>query len=247
MIASPLRALVVDDEPAARRLLTTLLDRQPDIEVAGTCSHSDEAIDWLAADTVDLLFLDIEMPGRDGFELLDALDTPPQAVVFVTAHDAFAIRAFEAEAWDYLLKPFDDERLSHTLDRVRRRLAGSTAETATEPDQPPLERLTVPHARGRVQVRLADVAYFQAESKYVRFHLADTSYLARVSLTYLESRLDRRRFVRVHRSAIVNTERIARLEPLGHGDLLLVLDDDRKLTLSRRYRERLERVLEPLP
>ncbi|MEM9595793.1 MAG: LytTR family DNA-binding domain-containing protein [Acidobacteriota bacterium] len=268
MVERPMRALVVDDEPAARRLLTSLLASEADVEVVGTCRHGGEALTWLRDRQADLLFLDIQMPELDGFQVLDALGESRPAVVFVTAFDAFAVRAFEAEAWDYLLKPFDGERLRQVLDRVRRRrsreaagasgdrlgplLAKLAADPSPEPadsaaEQPPLERLTVSHGRGRVTIRLSDVAYFQAESSYVRLHLSDASYLARVPLARLEARLDPRRFVRVHRSYLVQVDRIARLDPLGRGDLRLTLDDGRRLTASRRYRDRLERVLEPLP
>ena len=252
-----LRALVVDDEPAARRLLTELLSKVPDVDVVATCRHGREALAWLQEHRADLLFLDVEMPGLGGFEIVEGLpretpDQPRPAVIFVTAHDQFAVQAFEAEAWDYLLKPFDSERLDQALDRARRRLGRTAAPPAPSHDEfspahKPLDRLAVPQGRGRVTIRMADVLWIQAESNYVRFHLQEASYLSRTSLTALERRLDPGSFVRIHRSAIVNVEWVERLTPRGHGDLALTLRDGREVLLSRRYREAFEQVLESLP
>lgn len=257
-----LRALIVDDEPAARRLLTDLLNQVPDVEPVGSCRNGREALAWLASQRADLLFLDVEMPGMSGFDVLEGLgseteESPRPAVIFVTAHDDFAIRAFEADAWDYLLKPFDGERLEQALERVRKRLGkglgrpprGSVSGSPRQPAAPrrPLERLAVPQGRGRVTIRLKDVLWIQAESNYARFHLPATSLLARMSLTQLESRLDPEIFVRIHRSTIVNVERIERLESRGHGDMALTLEDGQEVTLSRRYRARFDQVLESLP
>lgn len=294
-MSRPLRALIVDDEPAARRLLARLLAKEPHVEVAGTCRHGGEALHWLRESSVDLLFLDIQMPGMNGFEMLAALESPP-AVVFVTAHDDFAVRAFEAEAWDYLLKPFDEERLRQALERVRKRLgreegrsdvhdlamiqrrltastrassrastrasstpAPSMSETSTSappstpvpatpsPPAAHLERLAIPQGRGRVTILMQDVRCIQAESNYARFHLEDRSYLSRISLSQLESKLDKQRFIRIHRSTIVNIDYLQRVDSHGHGDLKLTLTDGRRLTLSRRYRQRFEEIVQSLP
>ena len=241
---SALRALVVDDEPVARDLMCDLLRAVPDVQVAGTCSNGDEALAWLGRDRADVVFLDIHMPGLDGFDVLASLQDHAPMVVFVTADQEHAVRAFEIEALDYLLKPIDAERLEQSLERVRRGRRAPT--TSVDSGESVLERLALPHGRGRTLVRLTDVWWLQAESNYVRFHLATASYLARAALRRLEPRLDPRRFVRIHRATIVNVDRIARLEPSGHGDLLLTLEDGRALALSRRYRDRLERVLELL-
>lgn len=256
-MSGTIRALIVDDEPAARALLRHMLEDEPGVSVVGECENGGEAVRWLTKEEADLVFLDIRMPGLDGFEVLrrtDPADLPP--VVFVTAHDEFAVRAFEAQAWDYLLKPFDAERLRQTLARARERLtapdAGALAERLEEllqelsPRQRPVERLSVRKGRARLTIRVADICWIEADSNYVRLHLADDSYLARSSLSALEEKLDPDRFVRIHRSAIVNVDRIDRLEPCGHGDQLLTLAGGRQLTLSRRYRHRLERVLETL-
>ena len=243
----PLKALVVDDEPAGRHLLDELLAQHPQIDVVATCRHGQEAVEWLSRRRVDLLFLDIRMPGMDGFEVLDALkdlpagDRRPSAVVFVTAFDDFAVRAFEAEAWDYLLKPFDSQRLEQTLERVLRRWQRESGPAENLPT--PLTRISVPKGRGRVTLRLSEVIWIGAESNYVRFHLADQSYLARRSLSSLESELDAGRFVRVHRSSIVNVEHIARLDPAGHGDYRIRMKNGETVTLSRRFRTRFEEVV----
>lgn len=243
-----LRVMIVDDEPAGRQLLQSLLAREPGIEIVGVCRHGDEALTVLGACPVDLLFLDIQMPGKNGFEVLRALAEPPP-VVFVTAHEQFAREAFEVEAWDYLLKPFDEERLGETLNRVRRRLgaaAGSYADAGSRAAEGPLERLAIPHGRGRVMVRMERVLAIEAESNYARFHLPERSHLARISLAALERRLDPARFVRVHRSWIVNIDHLERQEPAGHGDLRLTLSGGLQVGLSRRYRGRLEALVEPM-
>ncbi|MEM8995138.1 MAG: LytTR family DNA-binding domain-containing protein [Acidobacteriota bacterium] len=250
-----LRVLIVDDEPAGRRLLRQLLEREPGIDIVGVCRHGDEAVTVLGACEIDLLFLDVRMPGRDGFEVIQALDAPPP-VVFVTAHEEFALRAFDVEAWDYLLKPFDETRLRETLRRVRARFAASESPAATDaapagraPEIPesPLERLAIPHGRGKVTVHMDDVVAIQAESNYARFHLEDGGrHLARVSLAHLERRLAPGRFVRVHRSWIVNVDKLERQESAGHGDLRLTMRGGLEVSLSRRFRDRLEALLEPL-
>ena len=244
-----LRVVIVDDEPAGRRLLERLLEREEGIEIVGVCRHGEEAITVLGACPVDLVFLDVRMPGKDGFEVVRALEQPP-AIVFVTAYDRFALEAFDVEAWDYLLKPFDDERLQACLARVRRRMtrerASSVLDPPSETADPPLERIAIPQGRAKVTVHMAQVIAIEAESNYARFHLAERSYLARVSLAHLAQRLDARRFVRVHRSWIVNVDHLARQEPVGHGDLLLTMDSGLEVSLSRRYRDRLKAVLEPL-
>jgi len=260
----PLKVLIVDDEPAGRRLLRTLLGEEPGIEIVGVCRHGEEAITVLRACPVDVVFLDICMPGKDGFDVVRALDPRP-AIVFVTAYDHFALKAFEVEAWDYLLKPFDEVRLGETLSRVRKRFAREkgTAESELEPEvgtaqEPPLERLALPLGRGRVTVSTDRIIAIEAESNYARFHLSrdvppaengpetQGSHLARISLTSLEERLDRRRFVRVHRSWIINVDHLGLQEPAGHGDLLLTMSNGLQVNLSRRYRDRLEAVLQPL-
>jgi two-component system LytT family response regulator len=227
------------------------------ITVAGECGDGKEAVSWLATHEADLVFLDIRMPQLDGFQVVE--ETPGDRlppVVFVTAHDEFALRAFSIPAWDYLLKPFDAERLKESLARVRGRLDLEDRAQLTERlDEflrgivhraPHLERLAVRKGRAQVTIRVADIDWIEAQSNYARLHLQKDSYLARTSLSNLEKKLDPRSFVRIHRSAIVNIHRIAKIEPCGHGDKLLTLKDGRQLNLSRRYREGFESVLATL-
>ncbi len=256
MSKGSIRALIVDDEPAARSLLRKMLLAETGITVAGECRDGDEAGRWLEENEEDLVFLDIQMPQLDGFQVIqqtDPEDLPP--VVFVTAYDEFAVQAFNVQAWDYLLKPFDAERLRETLARVRRRLGERDLSPIPErlsgflrelAQSPPVERLAVRKGRARVTIRVEDVRWIEADSNYVRLHLPEATYLARTSLSALENKLDRRRFVRIHRSAIVNVDRIRKMESTGHGDMRLTLDDGKQLNLSRRYRARLESVIEPL-
>ena len=249
------RALVVDDEPNSRALLRSLLEAEPDFEVVAECGLAREAVNEAQRLRPDVLFLDIRLPDHDGFhvvsELAGGADEMPD-VVFVTAYDEFALRAFEVHAIDYLLKPFDEERLQETLKRVRARLDSTEAtevqrrlaELLASLEERPLERLAVRRGEESIVVRTDEIDWLEAEENYVRLHVGEQSYLVRSTLQSLEDRLDADRFVRLHRSTIVNVERIRRLSPWGHGDLQVVLDNGRCLKASRRYRDRLERVLE---
>ncbi len=232
-----------------------MLGEEPAVEVEGVCSDGAEAVAWLESHEVDVLFLDVRMPRLDGFQVIASTDPerlPP--VVFVTAYDEFALRAFRVQAWDYLLKPFDRERLRETLARVRVRLAERRASDVSEQlaglleelATRPLERVTVRKGRTRRSLKVQSVDWIEAESNYARLHVGEESYLTRTSLTTLEQKLDSRLFVRIHRSAIVNVDQIERLEGIGHGDLELELSGGHRLQVSRRYRQRLERILEPL-
>jgi two-component system LytT family response regulator len=237
-----LRALIVDDEPPARKRLRGMLQLEPDVEVAGEAEDGTSALDAIGRLRPDVVFLDVQMPGMDGFEIVAALGPeacPP--VVFVTAHDQFALRAFDAHAIDYLLKPFDRERLRQALSRVRRlsgsdalraRLASLIAETGRL--RPP-RRLMVRDA-GRIYfVDLDDVDWIASAGHYAEVHASSGTHLMRESMARLESRLDTRRFARVHRGAIVNVDRIAALHPISHGELDLVLKGGAKLRVSRTY------------
>ena len=250
-----IRALVVDDEPHARELLRSLLEREPDVEVVGEAALGERAIAEVTSGRPDILFLDIELPDLDGFAVLERLakrDEPLPQVVFVTAYDEFALRAFEVHAVDYLLKPFDEERLAETLRRARGRL-GERGAASLEADltrllralerRRPLERLAVRRGDDSIVLRAREIDWLEAEENYVRVHVGERSYLARSTLQSLEERLDRDRFFRIHRSTVVNADRIRRFTPWGHGDLMVELADGTQLRASRRYRDQLDRVL----
>lgn len=249
-----IRTLVVDDEPLARQRLRTLLGPDPDLELIGECGDGRQAVTAVQQLKPDLMFLDVEMPALDGFEVLHALaGVALPVVVFVTAHDRYALRAFEAHALDYLLKPFDKERFAQALMRAKNQVrlgqaAGiedrlrSLLQTVEE-RRPLPERLVVKSA-GRVSfVRVAEVDWIEAAGNYVRLHLGKEEHLLRESLGGLEARLDPRRFVRIHRSTIVNIDRIRELRPTFHGDYQVVLKDGAELTLSRSCRDKLQKSL----
>lgn len=247
-------ALLVDDEPIARRRLRRLLQAEPDVEVAGECGSAEEAKGFLAARRVDLLFLDIQMPGEDGFAVVEAAGEPKPEVVFVTAFHEHAARAFDVDAVDYLLKPFDGERVARALARVRRNLApGGPGAGETERLRSLFENLIKGKSyRSRILIRsigkisfvpVEDVAWFEAEGNYVRLHTASAKPLVRETLSRLERELDPERFVRVHRSAMVNLARVRELERQATGDHTLVLDNGARLTVSRSYREAFERAI----
>ncbi|MEM1206211.1 MAG: LytTR family DNA-binding domain-containing protein [Acidobacteriota bacterium] len=259
----PARALVVDDEPLARQRLRSLLAGRDEVEWVGECRDGREAVRVLGELEPDLVFLDIQMPELDGFGVIEAvgIECMPE-VVFVTAYDKYALDAFAAAALDFLLKPFEDERfeatLARALDRLRERRAAELGERLAclvdsrrlahggeLPEAPrPLKRLAV-ERRGRIYfVPVTDIHWIEAEGAYVRLHTAEASHLVRDSLKRLEGALDPNRFVRIHRSTLVDIERVAELRPLFHGEYQVVLDSGAELKLSRSYRDRLPRLLE---
>jgi two-component system, LytTR family, response regulator len=233
---SPIRALVVDDESLARRNVTLLLRRDPDIGSIGECSCGVDAIEEIRRSKPDLVFLDVQMPECDGFDVLELLggELPP-AVVFVTAHDEYALRAFDAGALDYLLKPFDDARFGRALNRAKERLAHHLA--------------AKPRAAGRLVVRSqgqvlflkpADIDWIEAAGYYACLHVGGDTHVLRRSLSDLERDLDTEIFLRIHRSIIVNLDRVRGLELQAEGDYEVVLSSNARLRLSRRYRKRLQ-------
>jgi two-component system, LytTR family, response regulator len=250
---SRIRALIVDDEPFARDRVRRLLAGDADIEVVGECADGFEAVVAIQSTQPDLLFLDVKMPGKDGFEVLEEVATPAPVVIFLTAYDQFALRAFEACALDYLLKPFDEERFEKALSRAKAALAAeSPGELGIDQDSPativppasgPLRRLVV-RVNGRLLfIKVDDVSRFEASGNYVALRVGTRTYSIRDTLANLEAQLDPSRFVRVHRSAIINFERIRELHPLFYGQYRIVFDDESELTMSRRYRANLERLL----
>jgi two-component system LytT family response regulator len=238
-----IRVLVVDDEAPARAALRALLAPDPELEVVGACASGSEALAVLRAQPVDLLFLDVRMPGLDGLEVAREVRPRPPEVIFVTAYAEHALEAFDVEAVDYLLKPYDDERFARALERGKAAVRARRVAPPAASRQGFVERLTIPTRDGVQLVPVAEVDWFGAQDYYVEVHVGTRSYLLRRSLRKLEDELDPTLFARVHRSSIVNVSRIATLEPASHGERDLVLRDGTRLHLSRVYRDRLAALL----
>jgi two-component system, LytTR family, response regulator len=244
-----IRALLIDDEPFARERLRQLLEGDPEIEIAGECGDGLAAVSMIKERSPDLLFLDIQMPELDGFAVLERVkDGGMPVVIFLTAYDKYAIRAFEACALDYLLKPCAEERFAKAVARAKAQLnlaAGSPFASlgSLEPETKFLERIVV-KSGGRIYFfRAEEIDWVEAQGNYVRIHFGDAAHLLRESLAAIERRLDPRRFIRIHRSTIVNVERIKELHPMFHGQYAVVLHSGTEITLSRRYRRNLEAVI----
>jgi two-component system LytT family response regulator len=230
--------VIVDDEELARRFLRELLGAHLEIEIAAECANGFEAVKAIAETTPDLLFLDVQMPKLDGFEVLELIDQTLETpvVIFVTAYDRYATRAFDAHAVDYLLKPFSAERFERALERAKSRLGERRLplELATErtPSERP-QRIVVKDGT-RVQIIPLDkLDYVEAQDDYVALHSGGRTHLKQQSISSLEAALDPLRFVRVHRSAIVNLERVARIEPYGKESRIAILSDGTRLPVSR--------------
>lgn len=255
----PLRVVVVDDEQPARAILAKLLAADPEIELAAECRSGEEAVAAIRDLAPDLVFLDVQMPGLDGFGVLAEL-APEElpAVVFVTAYDHYAVQAFEVHALDYLLKPFDDERFAEALGRAKRtirrnqvealsrRLVGLLEEGAADRggrQERYLERLMIRSGGRVVFVRAEEIDWIEAQDYYVRVHAGKKRHLLRETLAALEEKLDPERFVRVHRSAIVNLDRVREMQPAFKGNWVLLLEDGTRLRIARQRRADLERRL----
>jgi two-component system, LytTR family, response regulator len=244
-----MNVLIVDDEPLARQGLRMLLAEEPRITSIEEARNGAEALERMRARRPDLVLLDVQMPEMDGFEVLKAMGAdamPP--VIFVTAHDHYAIRAFEVNAIDYLLKPVMSERLQQALARVRERLSAQGLDNAhvrallQQLTQPPryLSRIAL-RAGGRISfVNVEDLLYVQAAENYVQLHLANARHLLHVPIATLESSLDPRRFLRIHRSLIVNTQQVQELQTGAHGEYLLLLKGGTRLQSSRSYHEKIK-------
>jgi two-component system LytT family response regulator len=246
-----IRAMIVDDEPMARERIAGLLAQEQDIEVIGQCADGQQAISAIQQQNPDLVFLDVQMPAVNGFGVIQQVGAermPP--VVFVTAYDEYALRAFEVHAIDYLLKPFGRDRFQQTLAHARahleRRRAGDLGKRLLalvqdiKPEPQKLDRLVV-KSGGRVFfLRTDEIEWVEAAGNYVRLHLQKDSHLFRETMNGMEARLDPRRFVRIHRSRIVNSDRIKELQPWFNGEYVVVLQNGTRLTLSRGYREKLQ-------
>jgi len=249
-----IRTCIVDDEPLARERIRTLLSGEPDIEVVGESGDGPAAVATIRAARPDLLFLDVQMPGSDGFGVLQALEAEiPRAVIFVTAYDQYALQAFEVHALDYLLKPFSSRRFHRALQRARAELLRqaegdvherilSLIEQFRHPRRP--ERIVV-RSVGRVSfLRIDEIDWVEAEGNYVRLHTGAASYLLRETMKGIEAKLDPDRFIRIHRSTIVNTDRIKELQPLFHGEYAVILRDGTRLTASRGPENKIRRLVD---
>ncbi len=253
-----IRTVIADDEAPGRRTLRLLLAADPEIEIVAECASGPETLAALRAQQPELVFLDVQMPGGTGFDVLEALrgEAAPR-VVFATAHAEHALRAFEVAAVDYVLKPFDDERFARALERakdaVRERqalaLARRLGAVMGRPEPPagserPLERIAVREGGSVHLVPVDEIDWIGAQDYYAELHAGARSYLVREALRSLERRLDPRRFVRIHRAAIVNVTRVRKLEPATHGEWSVVLRDGQTLRLSRTHRESLGALLD---
>jgi two-component system LytT family response regulator len=254
MSPAPIRTLIVDDEPLARERVRLLLEREPDLEIVGECSDGHEALATIRSTSPDLVFLDIQMPELDGFGMLAELDPAHlPAIIFVTAFDQFALRAFEVHALDYLLKPFDSERLQAAVQRAREwirrqrggeldpRLAALLNDLKGAPKVP--GRLAVKSGGRVLLLRTEDIDWVEAADNYVNLHVGKESHLLRETMNALEARLPSERFLRISRSTMVNLDRIRELQPMFHGEYAVILQDGTRLTLSRGHREKLSRLL----
>ncbi|HEX7241401.1 MAG TPA: LytTR family DNA-binding domain-containing protein [Longimicrobiaceae bacterium] len=249
-----IRAVIVDDEPLARRRVRSLLVEAGDVQVVAECANGKEAIRAIEELPPDLLFLDIQMPEMDGFDVLRAVGVGRvPVVIFVTAYDQFALRAFEAQALDYLLKPFDDERFEAALQRARERIRQQQGGDLDRRLRALLEevrggrgylqRLVVPSGHRSVFVRTEEIDWLEAERNYIRLHVGGRAYLLRENLGRMESALDPSRFCRIHRSTIVNIDRIQAVESLLGGEYVVLLHDGTKLTSGRSYRRNLHALM----
>jgi two-component system LytT family response regulator len=252
-----LSVLIAEDEPVPRRRLARLLGQEPDVHVVAQCAGGREAVQRIREESPDVVFLDVQMPDLDGFRVIEEIgvDRMP-TVVFVTAYNEYAVRAFEVHAVDYLLKPYDEARFHTALERARERVRGADRAPSSEEDRlRALLREFIADAGGSARraaafehiavrvdgairvIPIDDVDWFEAEGNYVRVHVARVSHLLRQTISGLEEQLDPRRFVRIHRRHLVNLARVHEVQPWFGGDAVVVLRDGRKLRLSRTYRE----------
>jgi two-component system, LytTR family, response regulator len=252
-----IRTLIVDDEPLARERIRSLLEKQPNIDIVGECDNGVSALETIREQKPDLVFLDVQMPEMGGFEVLDNLKGGPMpAVIFCTAHDQFALQAFEVHALDYLLKPFDRERFEKALaratdsmkrkqtDDLSHRLSALLSEVKPEAR---IDRIAIKSSGRVIFLRLDEIDWIEAADNYVSLHVGNEAHLHRETMNAMEDRLKGGKFMRISRSTIVNVDRIKELQPLFHGEYSVILRNGTRLTLSRGYREKLDDLLGKLP
>lgn len=254
MTSPKIRVVVADDELLARKFIRRMLKQDPEMEIIGECSNGAEAVAAIRKEKPDLVFLDVQMPEMDGFAVLDAvrLDHLPE-IVFTTAYESYAIRAFELHALDYLLKPFDQVRFKaalkyakerfHSQHEEDKRLQVGTLLESIRLQQEYLDRIII-RADGRITfLHTREIDWIEADDKYVHLHTGKGAKMVRQTLAAIEGELDPKKFLRVHRSAMVNVDRIKELQPLFNGEHSLILDDGTRLTLTRKYRDKLFELL----
>jgi two-component system LytT family response regulator len=245
-----IRTVIADDEPLAREGIRLRLARHPGIRIVEEADDGDKAVEVITRLRPDLVFLDVQMPGLDGFGVLDAIaDVHLPVIIFVTAYDKYAMKAFDVHAVDYLLKPFTPERFSEALERAREDISARGARDARRRllellasrslDTRYQTRFMVRDGERYVFVRAGDVQAFEANGNYIRMRTAAGSYMVRMTMAELEKKLDPARFARIHRSAVVNIDRIERITPAWHGDFEVRLAGGHQLRLSRNFRDRL--------
>jgi two-component system LytT family response regulator len=240
------KVLIVDDERLSRRRVRRLLSLEPDCEIAGECANGVDAVAALKQSRPDIVFLDVQMPEMDGFEVARAVADARPLVIFTSAYDEYALRAFEVQAFDYLLKPFDGRRFRESLQRARARVeCDRSGRSSIQPE--PLQATRISPDRiavrnnGRVVfVKLADIDWIEAADNYVCLHCGRETHVVRETMNELEARLDPAQFLRVHRSSIVNLDRVRELQPWFRGDYRILLRDGTQLTLTKNHREKLE-------
>lgn len=249
-----IRTIIIDDEPLARTRIKTLLREHDGFDIVAECADGASAIESIEKLRPDLIFLDVQMPECSGLEVLEALDEDVRPlVVFVTAYDAYAVRAFDFHALDYILKPLDRERFNDAVKRIRQSVDRNDLEVlnrklsqlieSSQKERRFLNRVII-KASGRVTfLRVVEIDWIEAAGNYVRIHWGEQSHLLRETMNALEEKLDPEMFLRIHRSVIVNIDRIKELQPAFHGDYFVILKNNKQLPLSRGYRERIEPFL----
>jgi len=253
-----IRALIVDDEPLARRRIKSLLAHDSNVDVIGECSDGNKAVSSISELTPDLVFLDVQMPAMDGFEVIKTIGPERMpTVIFVTAYDQYALKAFEVNAIDYLLKPFDRKRFQKTLERakamirglqngnVNHQLLSLLGDLRREQETP--DRFIVKSGGRVVFIRVEEIDWMRTVGNYVRLQVGRDSHLMRETMSGMEAKLNPDRFMRIHRSTIVNLDRVKEVQPWAKGEYVVIMRDGTRLIMSRRYRERLnERLNKPI-
>jgi two-component system LytT family response regulator len=247
-----IRILIADDEPMARRGVRLLLERDTGVEIVGEATGGIEAADLILRLKPELVFLDVQMVGCDGFETLMRVGpTAAPVVIFVTAYDEYALRAFEFNAVDYLLKPYDDARFAAALERARELVIrkrsdgvdGRLTRLIEHLESESRDRILLKSSGEIIFLKASEIDWIEAEGDYVKFHVTGRTHLMRGTMTALEERLDPNRFIRIHRSTIVNVDRLRKLSPSFEGEYAVVLQDGTKLRLSRGYQDRIKALL----